>query len=71
MREAHNLIGELLSLIGLLFVDLGRSHNPMGILLHIRFFFIKESPTLLDSYCVILVETHLAYISELLFEALG
>jgi len=29
------------------------AHNPMGILLPIMGFFIKETPTLLDSYCVI------------------
>jgi len=30
---AHNLNGEFLILIGVLFVDLGQSHNPMGDLL--------------------------------------
>ena len=37
MREAHNLIGALLSLIGVLFVDWGQSHNPME-----RLFFVNS-----------------------------
>jgi len=40
LRESHNLIGALLSLIGVLFVDLGQSHNPIGALLILSGFFL-------------------------------
>ncbi len=33
LDQAHNLIGEFLNLIGVLFVDLGQSHNPIGALM--------------------------------------